>query len=70
MKVAILTLMDDSNIGNRLQNYAVQTILEKKGHEAISLYYSLPNAKLYSWRGITGAIHDFLLYSGIRSSTI
>ena len=30
-KVAILTINDDGNYGNRLQNYAVQTILQQRG---------------------------------------
>lgn len=30
-KIAILTINDNTNYGNRLQNYAVQTILENMG---------------------------------------
>ena len=30
-KVGIITILDNDNYGNRLQNYAVQTILKKKG---------------------------------------
>ena len=32
-KIGILTINDDGNYGNRLQNYAVQHVLEKKGFE-------------------------------------
>ena len=35
-KVGIITIYDENNYGNRLQNYAVQTILEKMGFEVIS----------------------------------
>ena len=31
MKVGIVTINDDNNYGNKLQNYAVQVVLEKKG---------------------------------------
>ena len=30
-KVAIITINDDYNCGNRLQNYAMQEVLEKHG---------------------------------------
>lgn len=33
MKIAIITIIDMINYGNRLQNYAVQRILESKGYE-------------------------------------
>ncbi len=36
MKIAILTIQGD-NYGNRLQNYALQTVLERLGHNAVSL---------------------------------
>nr|WP_300818097.1 polysaccharide pyruvyl transferase family protein [uncultured Acetatifactor sp.] len=39
-KVAIITLYD-SNIGNRLQNYALQRILERHGFDAYTYWYSL-----------------------------
>lgn len=32
MKIAISTINDYTNYGNRLQNYALQYILEKEGH--------------------------------------
>ena len=37
MKVAIITIQDINNYGNRLQNYATQIILEKRGYDVISL---------------------------------
>lgn len=36
MKIAILTIQSD-NYGNRLQNYALQTVLERQGHDVASL---------------------------------
>ena len=32
-KVGILTINDDNNYGNRLQNYATQEVLKRKGLE-------------------------------------
>ncbi len=37
MKIGIITINDNNNYGNRLQNYAVQEILNKKGHESITI---------------------------------
>lgn len=38
MKIGIVTIMDYTNYGNRLQNYAVSYVLRKKfGHDAVSL---------------------------------
>ncbi|MEQ7216574.1 polysaccharide pyruvyl transferase family protein [Enterococcus asini] len=37
MKVAIQTIVDYNNYGNRLQNYALQMILKDKGYEVITL---------------------------------
>lgn len=37
MKIAIQTIVDYDNYGNRLQNYALQQVLEKKGHEVLTL---------------------------------
>lgn len=36
-KVGIITILDNDNYGNRLQNYAVQTILKKKGCDTVTL---------------------------------
>ncbi len=68
MKIAVLTLMDDSNLGNRLQNYAVQEIFRKRGHDVTTVYAAFKNYNTFSANGIKGAVHDFLLKSGIRSS--
>lgn len=37
MKTAIITINDNNNYGNRLQNYAVQEVLKKHGYEAITI---------------------------------
>ena len=39
-KVALITLYD-SNIGNRLQNYAVQQILQQHGFQSCTYWYTL-----------------------------
>lgn len=44
MKIGILTLVPYDNYGGILQGYALQTILERRGHEAIIL-----RTKLYNW---------------------
>lgn len=38
MKAKIITIVDLSNYGNRLQNYAVQTVLEKLGFKTETIY--------------------------------
>ena len=43
MKIGIITITELSNFGNRLQNYALQTTLEKMGHEA----ETIPNYIIY-----------------------
>lgn len=40
-KVLLVTLQG-ANIGNRLQNYALQTILEEKGYDVFTPYYDAP----------------------------
>lgn len=37
LKIAINTIVDYSNYGNRLQNYAMQVILEQLGHDVVTL---------------------------------
>jgi hypothetical protein len=41
MKIAISTIVDYDNYGNRLQNYALQEVLKKEGHEVVTVknYY-------------------------------
>lgn len=37
MRITINTIIDDKNYGNRLQNYALQTVLEAMGHEVTTI---------------------------------
>ncbi len=37
MKIGILTIVDYDNYGNRLQNYALQEVLKKLGHDVITV---------------------------------
>lgn len=40
-KIGIVTITDDGNLGNRLQNYAMQVVLSKYGHvSSIKRYYN------------------------------
>lgn len=44
MKKILLVTLQDVNIGNRLQNYALQTVLEDMGYEVFNPVYSLDRA--------------------------
>lgn len=44
-KIAIITLFGNTNYGNRLQNYAVQTIFEKKGFKVDTLDFYLSKSR-------------------------
>lgn len=37
MRIAIVTLIGEFNYGNLLQSYALQTVLERMGHNVITL---------------------------------
>lgn len=41
MKKLLLVTLQDINIGNRLQNYALQTVLKKMGYDVYTPYYDL-----------------------------
>lgn len=45
MKIGILTLRMYTNYGGIVQNYALQTILRRMGHEVYTIYTCLPNWK-------------------------
>lgn len=55
-KVALITLYD-SNIGNRLQNYAVQQILQRHGFQSCTYWYTL---KLTAAKKIKSAVKIIL----------
>lgn len=40
-RIAILTFTNGMNIGQRLQNYALQTLLEEEGFSLNSVYHGL-----------------------------
>lgn len=46
MKIAILTLPFITNYGGIIQNYALQTILERMGHEVYTINLNRPKAKM------------------------
>lgn len=46
MKIAILTLPLHSNYGGIIQNYALQTVLERMGHEVYTININKPKTKM------------------------
>lgn len=59
MSIAIVTLYDNINIGNKLQNYAVQQILKKYTDNVCTLSYKEAN-ELYRDMGWRGEVVAFL----------
>ena len=59
-RVAIITIIDNDNYGNRLQNYALQEILKHMGNEVITFenYHFLNKKKLYYLRRIKYRKHN------------
>lgn len=58
-KVLLVTLFDDNNIGNRLQNYALQRVLELRGAEVSIIdngYTTFPSAKRVTKAKIQGVL--------------
>ena len=47
MKVGIITLFDLHNVGNRLQNYAVSSVLNKMGYSCETIVPRMPPASAY-----------------------
>lgn len=39
MKIALITIVDKKNYGNRLQNYAIQKIIQEMGHDCVTIQY-------------------------------
>lgn len=54
--IAIITLYDDSNAGNRFQNYAVKVLVEKCGYECRTIKY----VKRYLFGGLKSKLIAFL----------
>lgn len=46
MKLGLLTFTEGQNIGQRLQNYALQEVLESRGHEVYTIRQKSPLLKL------------------------
>lgn len=53
MKIAILTLPLHSNYGGIIQNYALQTVLERMGHEVYTININKPKVKMYLSKSIS-----------------
>ncbi len=70
MRVAVVTLMGHANLGNRLQNYAVQKILENRGYEVTSIYTATKTCSICSVHGLIERAHGLLLRSGVRNSRL
>lgn len=68
MKVGIITINDKVNIGNRLQNYAVQELLKECGCEPTTLIYSSHDSKSDFKSRIKIFISNLLMKYGLLSS--
>lgn len=67
MKIAIITLYDNVNFGNKLQNYATQTYFEQLGYEVETLPYweeQHPPINIYHLARRTA--HELLRLAGIE----
>lgn len=68
MKVGIITIIDQVNIGNRLQNYAAQELLKARGCQVSTLVYETydeEGSKLYR---VKAFFRNLLVRSGIFTS--
>lgn len=50
MKVAIVTLLDEKNYGNRWQNYAMNILLNSANIDTENLYFWVRNAERHCWQ--------------------
>lgn len=62
-KLAIITLYDNVNFGNRLQNYAVQTYFDAMGYEVVTLPYWEQLHPVHSIRNDTHKLAHIILQS-------
>ena len=60
MKIAILTQPLCNNYGGILQNYAMQTVLQRLGHEPVTLHMAPPEAKYSRVRLLLSCCKRFL----------
>ena len=68
MKVAIITLFGVTNIGNRLQNYAVQELLKARGCQASTLMYEFCDEEGSISYRFKVFLQSLLIRSGIYNS--
>ena len=68
MKVGIITLIGIINIGNRLQNYAVQELLKAQGCEVSTLLYEFHDVEGSTLYKCKAFLHHLLLRSNIYTS--
>lgn len=57
MKIALVTIYDEKNYGNRLQNFALQKFLTNMGHEVKTIVYRSPIGKLH-WGIVNMLLED------------
>lgn len=70
-KIAIITLYDDMNFGNKLQNFAVQAYFESMGFEVVTLPYWEATHSIPSLRTITHEFaHHFLQKLGLEKKRV
>lgn len=66
MKRILLITLHDANTGNRLQHYALQTVLEKRCCEVVNPFYSENGAVYKIVKKIKSIIKLLLYYMGIK----
>ena len=66
MKHVLLVTLFDDNYGNRLQNYALQTIIINQGFEVTNAIQSRPTASNFGLRIIKNLAVDFFAFFGIE----
>jgi len=70
-KLAIVTLYDDINFGNKLQNFAVQSYFEGMGFDVVTLPYWEKTHPVRSFRNITHELaHSSLQILGMEKNRI
>lgn len=65
MRIGLITLTGYKNIGNRLQNFAVQKILEERGHEATTIRFGRYQYDAKPIQKISDFIKNFMEKIGI-----
>ncbi len=70
MRIGIITLNGFVNIGNRLQNYAVQELLKERGHDVETIFYAESSEKANRSYKIKSLIINLLIKYRIYSSYV